>query len=37
MVKVTKSKTHLSFGLTIKEKLDIRLKYLSAYAKLKRI
>ena len=34
--KVTKSKTHLSCGLAIKEKLDIRLNSLSAYAKLKK-
>ena len=34
--KITKSKTHLSFGLGIKEKLDTRLNSLSAYAKLKR-
>ena len=32
--KITKSKTHLSFGLAIKEKLDIKLNDLSAYAKL---
>ena len=32
--KITKSKTHLSFGLEIKEKLDIKLNDLSAYAKL---
>lgn len=34
--KLTKSKTHLSFGLGIKEKLDIKLNTLSAYAKLKK-
>ncbi len=34
--KITKSKTHLSFGLGIKEKLDIRLNSLSAYTKLKK-
>ena len=34
--KITKSKTHLSFGLGIKEKLDIRLNSLSSYTKLKR-
>ena len=34
--KVTKSKTHLSFALKIKEKLDIRLNSLAAYAKLKK-
>ncbi|ENY8863914.1 oligoendopeptidase F [Clostridioides difficile] len=33
--KVTKSPTHLSFALNIKEKLDIRLNKLSAYVKLK--
>lgn len=33
--KVTKSPTHLSFALDIKEKLDIRLNKLSAYVKLK--
>ncbi|HSQ88623.1 oligoendopeptidase F [Romboutsia sp.] len=33
--KVTKSKTHLSFALDIKEKLDIRMNKLYAYAKLK--
>ena len=34
--KITKSKTHLLFGLGIKEKLDIKLNALSAYAKLKK-
>lgn len=34
--KITKSRTHLLFGLGIKEKLDIRLNALSAYAKLKK-
>ncbi|WP_455539784.1 oligoendopeptidase F [Terrisporobacter sp.] len=34
--KITKSKIHLSFGLRIKEKLDIKLNSLSAYAKLKK-
>lgn len=34
--KLTKSKTHLYLGLGIKEKLDIRLNSLSAYAKLKK-
>ena len=33
--KVTKSKTHLSFALDIKEKLDIRLNKLYGYVKLK--
>lgn len=33
--KVTKSKTHLSFALDIKEKLDVRVNKLSAYVKLK--
>ena len=32
--KVTKSKTHLSFALDIKEKLDIRLNKLYGYVKL---
>ena len=32
--KVTKSKTHLSFALDIKEKLDIRIDKLYGYAKL---
>lgn len=34
--KLTKSKTHLSLGMGIKEKLDIKLNSLSAYAKLKK-
>lgn len=34
--KITKSKTHLYFGLGVKEKLDIKLNALSAYAKLKK-
>ncbi|MEG0180423.1 MAG: oligoendopeptidase F [Terrisporobacter sp.] len=34
--KVTKSKTHLSFSLKIKEKLDRKINSLSAYAKLKK-
>lgn len=34
--KVTKSKTHLSSALKIKEKLDRKLNSLSAYAKLKK-
>ena len=34
--KLTKSKTHLYLGLGIKEKLDIKLNSLSAYAKLKK-
>ena len=34
MGKVTKSKTHLSFALDIKEKLDIRLNKLYGYVKL---
>lgn len=34
--KLTKSKTHLSLGMGIKEKLDVRLNSLSAYAKLKK-
>ncbi|WP_434798018.1 oligoendopeptidase F [Terrisporobacter vanillatitrophus] len=34
--KLTKSKTHLSLGMGIKEKLDIKLNALSAYAKLKK-
>lgn len=34
--KVTKSKTHLSFALKIKEKLDIKLNCLAAYTKLKK-
>ena len=33
--KVTKSQTHLSFALNIKEKLDIRINKLYAYSKLK--
>ena len=33
--KLTKSKTHLTLGMGIKEKLDIKLNSLSAYAKLK--
>lgn len=34
--KLTKSKTHLYLGMGIKEKLDIKLNSLSAYAKLKK-
>lgn len=34
--KVTKSQTHLSFALGIKEKLDIRMNKLCAYVKLKK-
>lgn len=34
--KLTKTKTHLYLGMEIKEKLDIRLNSLSAYAKLKK-
>ena len=34
--KITKSKTHLYLGLGVKEKLDIKLNALSAYAKLKK-
>lgn len=34
--KLTKSKTHLFLGMGIKEKLDVRLNSLSAYAKLKK-
>lgn len=34
--KLTKSKTHLLLGMGIKEKLDIKLNSLSAYAKLKK-
>lgn len=36
MGKVTKSQTHLGFALEIREKLDIRMNKLSAYAKLKK-
>lgn len=34
--KMTKSQTHLNFALDIKEKLDIRMNKLCAYAKLKK-